>query len=101
MLTRKIKSLRLVERDQFEAHGLPRHHLCETREIDARDLRDFRITASRLTVCHQNNGIAVGRYLDGSERDALRDHFDCLARCKFSALKPISHPVGTRRDGEL
>jgi hypothetical protein len=92
-LPRKVKLLSEIERDQFEAHGLTRHHLRKQRKVDARHVRNFRISAGRLAVRHQDNRIAVRRHLNRTERDALGNHFDRLAEREFRSLEPVAHTI--------
>ena len=62
-------------RDEMKTDSIVRSELCEKRKIGGYDVRDPRISASRLMICHQYDQLAVGKELDRPEGDSRRNHF--------------------------
>src|ERR1700677_2345711 len=62
---------------------------------------DSGIAAGSLVVGHEDDELAVGKQLDGSEANGGADQLQRLLQAKRGSLQLVAHPVGRRVDEKI
>ena len=72
---------------------MSRHTLRQDRKIRRNNRSDLRIAARRLMIRHHNDGISMGRYLNGAEADSVGNNIAAVFMLDHRPLHPAAHPV--------
>ena len=70
--------------DGVETNAGARPELRQCGQVERDHRADLGIAANRLAIVHQHDGLAVGRHLDGTEADSLRQHADHARGNRFT-----------------
>ena len=88
----------LVQIDLPEAHLGSRPGTGEFGDIRRDDVANLRIAADGLALTHQDDGLALRGYLQGSSDHWLGHHLPRLPELELGSLKPRARAVGGRAD---